>query len=123
MLSISAQRDSLRAQEAALEKAVVINLTAELNKEREKLVAYRNSVMSIDIAAEKARLALEYGMTRPEINNARKSDKCGIILKNANFIPLQAALKKKNMEYTPFSADFTQKINILYGSNMGSGAE
>ena len=118
-LSISAQRDSLRSQEAALEKAVVINLIAAVNKERDKLIAYRDSVMSIDIAAEKARLALEYGMSRPEINIAGKPGKCGIALKNANFIPLQAALKKKSMVYTPFSASFTQKINILYGSNMG----
>lgn len=117
-LSISAQRDNLRSQEAALEKAVVINLTSVVNKERNKLISYRESLMLIDIAAEKARLAMEYGMSKPEISDGF-SGKYNITLKNASFIPLKMSLAKKSMEYTPFSAEFTQKINILYGSNMG----
>ena len=120
-LSCSAQRDKLRSQEAAIEKAVIMDLTKSVNADRENLVSYRDIVLRIDLAAEKARLAIDYDMIRPQISELKKNRKenCHITLKKANFIPLQTVLKKKDMEYTPFSADFTRTINILYGSNMG----
>jgi len=124
-LSLAAERERLRAEEAVLEKKVVDQLIYAVNADRENLRLYIEAVRRIDTAVEKARLAIDMDMTRPEINDAMPEISetgdtgCTIELKNARFIPLEKALQKTELKYMPFSASFAGRINILHGSNMG----
>ena len=114
-LETLAARDRRRAAEGELEAAVVKKLAAAVLAEKKTLEACAAALEKIDIAAERARLALELRMTRPAVK------KCGsgMRLAKARFLPLETRLQAAGLKYTPLTAAFGARVNVVYGSNMG----
>lgn len=110
-----AERDRLRAREAELEAAAVKKLAAEVAGEKKNFEAYAAALERIDVAAERARLAAELKLTRPVI----RKYPAAIKLTKARFLPLEARLAESGLKYTPLTAAFNSRVNVIYGSNMG----
>ncbi|MFA6434155.1 MAG: hypothetical protein WCW52_05615 [Elusimicrobiales bacterium] len=114
-LELTAVKEKLHAEERAAEQKVLRELSALIKKEKEPVAGYLQAVERADVLLAKARLALEYGMTRPGLKKFPSPP----ALKNARFIPLETRLKALKLKYTPFSFKFSRRVNILRGSNMG----
>ena len=110
-----AARDRQRGAEHDLEAAVIKKLSAAVLAEKRALEACAAAVEKIDTAAERARLAAEFGMVRPAIGKYP----AGITLKKGRFLPLENRLKTAGLKYTPLTAVFDSRVNTIYGSNMG----
>ncbi|MCM2266534.1 MAG: hypothetical protein NDI60_02025, partial [Elusimicrobiales bacterium] len=111
----AADRDRLRGREQALEAAVIKTLAAAVLCERRHLEAYAAAVTRIDVAAERARLAAELKLVRPAI----RKYPAAIKLVKARFLPLAERLGPAGLKYTPLTASFPRRVNVIYGSNMG----
>ena len=109
------ERDRLRGREAELEAAAVKRLAAAIAAERKNLEAYAAAIEKIDVAAERARLAAEFKLTRPLIHKYPSP----VRLTKARFLPLEARLAEGGLKYTPLTAVFNRRVNVIYGSNMG----
>ncbi len=109
------ERDRLRAKEQELEAAVIRRLADAVTAEKRFIEGYISAVEKIDIAAERARLAGELKLTRPLIHKYPAA----IRLRKARFLPLEFKLQADGLRYTPLSAVFTRRVNVIYGSNMG----
>ncbi len=114
-MEAAAERDRRRGAEQELEAAAVKKLAADVAAERKNIEAYAAAVEKIDIAAERARLAAELKLVRPVIHKYPSP----IRLAKARFLPLESRLAAAGLKYTPLSAVFTRRVNILHGSNMG----
>ncbi len=114
-MEAAAERDRRRGREQELEAAAVRKLAAAVAAEKRDLSAYAAAVERTDIAAERARLAAELKLTRPIIRKYPSP----IRMTKARFLPLEGRLAASGLKYTPLSAVFTRRVNIIYGSNMG----
>ncbi len=112
---LAADRDRLRAKEQELEAAAAKQLAAAVLAEKKELEGYAAALARLDVAAERARLAAEFRLTRPEI----KKYPARIKLAKARFLPLEARLAGSGLKYTPLTASFPRRVNVIYGSNMG----
>jgi DNA mismatch repair ATPase MutS len=114
-MEAAAERDRLRAREQELEAAVVKRLAAAAVAEKKEFEACLAALERIDVAAERARLAGELKLTRPVLRKFHSPLK----LQKARFLPLEARLAEAGLKYTPLTATFGRRVNIIYGSNMG----
>jgi hypothetical protein len=114
-LEASAERDRRRARERELEAAAVKKLAAAAAAEKKTFEAYIAALEKLDAAAERARLAAELKLARPLIHKYPAT----IRLAKARFLPLEQRLAGGGLKYTPLTAVFTRRVNIIYGSNMG----
>ncbi|OGR52325.1 MAG: hypothetical protein A2049_01300 [Elusimicrobia bacterium GWA2_62_23] len=114
-MEVFAERDRLRGREQELEAAVLKKLAAAVAAERKALEGYLAAVEKIDVAAERARLAADLKLTRPLI----RKYPAAIKLAKARFLPLETRLAESGLKYTPLTASFTRRVNVIYGSNMG----
>ncbi len=114
-MEAAAARDRLRAREQELETAVCRRLAAAVSAERAAMELYAEAVERLDVAFEKARLAAELKLERPLL----RREPGAIRLTKARFLPLENRLKAAGLKYTPLTAVFTRRVNVLYGSNMG----
>jgi DNA mismatch repair ATPase MutS len=114
-MQVTADRDRLRAKEQELEAAAVKKLAAAVLAEKKQLEGYAAALEKIDVAAERARLAAEFRLERPLI----KKYPAALKLVKARFLPLEARLAGNGLKYTPLTASFTRRVNVIYGSNMG----
>ncbi len=114
-MEAAAERDRRRAREQELEAAVVRELAAAVAAEQKNFAAYISAIERIDTAAEKARLAAELKLTRPVIRKYPSAIK----LAKARFLPLEGRIAEAGLKYTPLTASFTRRVNVIHGSNMG----
>ena len=114
-MEAAAERDRLRAGEQELEAGVVKRLAAAVAAEKRLIEGYAAALERIDVAAERARLAAELKLTRPLI----RKYPAPIRLLKARFLPLEGKLQADGLKYTPLTAVFTRRVNVIYGSNMG----
>jgi hypothetical protein len=114
-LEAAADRDRRRGREQELEAAAIKRLAQAVAAEKKHIEAYTLAVRKIDVAAERARLAAELKLARPLIHKYPHS----IRLARARLLPLENRLAGAGLKYTPLTADFTKRVNIVYGSNMG----
>ncbi|MDA8243146.1 MAG: hypothetical protein M0025_03385 [Elusimicrobia bacterium] len=114
-MEAAAERDRLRAREQELEAAAVRKLAAAVAAEQQRFEAYIRAVELIDTAAEKARLAAELRLTRPAIGKYPSA----IRMSKARFLPLEGRIAEAGMKYTPLTASFASRVNVIHGSNMG----
>lgn len=114
-MEVTAERDRLRAREQELEAAAVKRLAAAVTADRRHFDAYAGALERLDLAAERARLAAELKLERPLI----KKFPAPLKLVKARFLPLEAGLARSGLKYTPLTASFTRRVNVVYGSNMG----
>jgi hypothetical protein len=114
-MEASAERDRRRGRERELEAAVVKKLATAVTAEKKNFEAYAAALEKIDTAAEKARLAAELKLARPLLRKYPSA----IRLTKARFLPLEARLAEAGLKYTPLTAVFTRRVNVIYGSNMG----
>lgn len=114
-MEVSAERDRLRGREQELEAAAVKKLAAAAAAEKKALEGYAEALEKIDVAAERARLAAELRLERPLV----RKFPAPIKLVKARFLPLEARLAGSGLRYTPLTASFTRRVNVIYGSNMG----
>jgi len=114
-IEVSAERDRLRGREQELEAGAVKRLAAAVAAEKKSLEAYAAAIEKIDIAAERARLAAELKLSRPVIRKYPSP----IRMTKARFLPLEGRLGEAGLKYTPLTAVFNRRVNIIYGSNMG----
>ncbi|OGR44681.1 MAG: hypothetical protein A2X35_05075 [Elusimicrobia bacterium GWA2_61_42] len=114
-MEAAAERDRRRGREQELEAAVVKKLAAAAAAEKKPIEGYAAALEKIDVAAERARLASELKLARP-LTRKYPSE---IRLAKGRFLPLETRLAAAGLKYTPLSAVFARRVNILYGSNMG----
>ena len=114
-LELTAAKEKLHAEERAAEQKILKELSALIRKEKSDIAAYLKAVERADILLAKARLALEYSMTRPRLRKFPSPP----ALKKARFIPLETKLKALKLKYTPLTFKFSKRVNIVHGSNMG----
>jgi len=114
-LELTAAKEKLHADERAAEQKVLRELSVLIRKEKNEIAGYLNAVERADVLLAKARLALEYSMTRPKLRKFPSPPS----LKKARFIPLEAKLRTLKLEYTPLTFKFSKRVNIIHGSNMG----
>jgi len=114
-MEAAAERDRLRAREQEFEAETVKRLAAAVAAEKRVIEDYIAAVEKIDVACERARLAGELKLTRPLIRKYPAS----IRITKGRFLPLEGKLQAAGLKYTPLSAVFTRRVNIVYGSNMG----
>ncbi len=114
-MEAAAERDRRRGREQELEAAAVKRLAAAVHAQRKAIEGYMAAVERIDVAAERARLAAELGLSRPVL----KKFHAPIRLTKARFLPLERRLAEGGLKYTPLTAVFTRRVNVIYGSNMG----
>lgn len=114
-MQLLAERDRLRAKEQELEAAAVKRLAAAVLAEKKELEACAAALTRLDIAAERARLAAELKLSRPLI----KKFPAPMKLVKARFLPLEGRLAGSGLKYTPLTASFSRRVNVIYGSNMG----
>lgn len=114
-METAGERDRLRGREQELEAAVARKLAAAVAGEKKEIEAYIAALASVDVAAERARLACDFGLARPLLRKGPAPLK----LARARFLPLEARLKEAGLKYTPLTAVFSRRVNIIYGSNMG----
>ncbi|OGR78570.1 MAG: hypothetical protein A2X32_04785 [Elusimicrobia bacterium GWC2_64_44] len=114
-MEVSAERDRRRGREAELEAAAIKKLAGAVLAEKKNFEAYAAALQKLDIAAERARLAAELKLVRP----ALKKCPAPIKLEKARFLPLEERLRAAGLKYTPLTAAFSRRVNVIYGSNMG----
>ena len=114
-IEAAASRERLRAKEQELEAGVTKRLAAAVHAEKRHIEGYCAAVEKLDVAAERARLAAELKLTRPIIHKYPAA----LRLTKARFLPLEERLKTAGLKYTPLTAVFTRRVNVIYGSNMG----
>ena len=114
-LELTAAKEKLHAEERAAEQKVLKELSSQIRKERGNIAGYLQAVERADVLFAKARLALEYSMTRPRLRKFPAPP----AMKKARFIPLEAKLKALKLKYTPLTFKFSRRVNIIHGSNMG----
>jgi len=98
-----------------MEAAAARKLAAAVSSERKNFEAYIKALTRIDVAAERARLAAELKLVRPLI----RKYPAAIKMVKARFLPLEAKLAEAGLRYTPLTASFSRRVNVIYGSNMG----
>ncbi len=114
-MEAASERDRRRAREREFEAAVVKRLAAAVSAEKRNFEAYMKAIERIDTAAEKARLAAELKLVRPIVHKYPGTMR----LTRARFLPLEARLAESGLKYTPLTAVFTRRVNVIHGSNMG----
>jgi DNA mismatch repair ATPase MutS len=114
-MEVSAERERRRGREQELEAAAIKKLAAAVLAEKKNFEAYAAALLKLDIAAERARLAAELKLVRP----ALKKCPAPIRLQKARFLPLEERLAAGGLKYTPLTAAFSRRVNVIYGSNMG----
>jgi DNA mismatch repair ATPase MutS len=114
-MEAAAERDRLRAREQEFEAGAIKRLAAAVAAEKRVIEDYIAAVEKIDVAFERARLAGELKLTRPLIRKYPSA----IRITKARFLPLEFKLQEAGLRYTPLTAVFTRRVNIIYGSNMG----
>lgn len=114
-MELLAERDRRRAREQELEAAAVRKLAAAVSAEKKNFESYASSLERIDVAAERARLAAELKLSRPLLHKYPSPIK----LTKARFLPLEEKLAESGFKYTPLTAAFSRRVNVIYGSNMG----
>ncbi|HNW45437.1 MAG TPA: hypothetical protein PKI19_13115 [Elusimicrobiales bacterium] len=114
-MEAAAERERLRAREQELEAGIIKKLAAAVAAEKDLIEGYIAAITKIDIAAERARLAAELRLTRPLIHKYPAP----VRLLKARFLPLELKLQAAGLKYTPLTAVFKRRVNVIYGSNMG----
>jgi DNA mismatch repair ATPase MutS len=114
-MEAAGERDALRARERELEAGIVKKLAAAACAAKKDIEAYIAAVEKLDVAAERARLAAELKLVRPLVHKYPAA----IRLTKGRFLPLEQRLAPAGLKYTPLTAVFTRRVNVIYGSNMG----
>lgn len=107
-------RKTLLEKEKAIEQEILIYLKNTIEEEIPQLKSYISGVTSFDVTLAKARLAIRFNCTRPEL-----FEKNTISFIELNFVPLKEKCNKTIRKYTPLTASFDQKNIVVSGSNMG----
>jgi DNA mismatch repair ATPase MutS len=114
-LDLLAGKEKYHKKEKELETGIIKGLAAEINSRRRLIAAYVLNIEAVDVSVARARLALQFHLTRPALNRGFGP----LILKKARFLPLELMSKDMGLKYTPLSAAFSKRVNIIHGANMG----
>ena len=107
------EKEELLNQEAACEKKVLDRLSEAILEEEKHLKSCLKTIEELDICIAKARLALKYSLTKPELNHNT------IEVNEGNYLPLKIKHEKAGLKYQPLTASFDSNSILLSGSNMG----
>ena len=113
-LAFHSKRQVFLETEKEIEISIKLKLISEIEKEREQISSYIESIRVLDIILAKARLSLRFPSVRPIINQDEN-----ISIHHMNYIPLKEKCGLDKREYTPLTADFDAGNIVITGSNMG----
>lgn len=107
-------REIFSTQEQNIVNKIINEISSRIYEHNEHLKKYISIITKFDIILAKARLAIDFNLNKPNVNTHSS-----ITIKNGIFYPLKEKCIKKNIKYTPLTANFDYRINIINGSNMG----
>jgi DNA mismatch repair ATPase MutS len=114
LLDFAAEREGLVAAEHVAENRVYEIITQKIALELPALQSYVEAVTRLDMALAKARLAKEFGMSRPQISQSEI-----ISVTEGRYLPLAIRCLAEDLRYWPLSICLKKKGNVVFGSNMG----
>lgn len=106
-------RETLLARERCLEEAVLARLSLAACRELPAFREYMEAVRAFDLAFARARLAREWGLTRPVLGAGP------IRIRGGRFLPCEEACRTLGTGYVPLDATFDTAVTAVFGSNMG----
>lgn len=113
-LALAEERTRLLGQERACEDRVLEGLAGAIREELPRLTAYRDAVRAFDLAFARARLAREYGLTRPRLDPEGP-----VRIEQGRFLPCLESCRALGTRYEPLDAVLDASATVIFGSNMG----
>ncbi|WP_430813050.1 MutS-related protein [Carboxylicivirga sp. RSCT41] len=107
------EKEQLLIKEAKAEKQVLTDLSHEVKKAKNKIIAAVEAVKNLDVHLAKARLAIDLKLQKPGIKAKN------ISVTNGRYYPLWEKHTNKGLGYTPLTVSFASNAILLSGSNMG----
>ncbi len=114
-LALASRRDALLREEKEEETRVISALAKKIGAQSASLNRYAAQLEKIDLLLAKARLALRFKMTKPQIRPAGAA----LSIKNGRLLPLENRLACDGLAYVPLNCKLDGRVGILTGSNMG----
>lgn len=114
-ISVHAQKDRLIQKELEIEAEVLEKLSSLIESKKTGILKYANFVERIDVLLAKAKLAIKFGMTRPELTPFGQN----IAVKSGRFVPQQDLCHELGTRYCPVDVEFDRKNIVINGANMG----
>lgn len=113
-LALAEERARLLGRERSCEDRVLEQLAEALRGELERLDRYREAVKAFDLAFARARLARDYGLSRPVMVEDGPLE-----IEGGRFLPCEEACRQLGTVYEPLDAIFDASATVIFGSNMG----
>jgi hypothetical protein len=119
-LALAVKRDAATLEERRIEEVVLARLSAMVGGEAERLGAYEGAVTRFDLALARARLAIEYSLTRPEFRDALPNgDLPRLEVARARFLPCAWECERLSLRYSELDFGLAERTAVVFGSNMG----
>lgn len=112
-LVLAERRLGLLDRERACEDAVLARLSGAVRRDLPHLLSCRTAVEAFDLAFARARLAREFEMTRPRLDDGP------LAVESGRLLPCEEACRTLGTRYQPLDAEFATSATVLSGSNMG----
>lgn len=112
-LLLAERRESLLARERLLEEEVLVTLSRAARQELAVFLDYLEAVRRFDLAFARARLAREWGLTRPVLAAGP------VAIRQGRFLPCLEGCQAMGTRYLPLDATFDASVTAIFGSNMG----
>ena len=112
-LVLAEAREALLARERCLEEEVLATLSQAARQEQAAFAEYLEAVRAFDLAFARARLARQWGLTRPVLAGGP------IRIEQGRLLPCEAACQALGTAYVPLDATFETAVTAIFGSNMG----
>ena len=106
--------ERLKEAEEAEERRIRGEISKEVGKYKKELFHNIHALGRLDLDIAKARMALEMEAVKPEI-----CDDVGIFIDEGRHPKIEAALKEKDLSFTPISLSLTSGVTCITGANMG----
>lgn len=114
VFSIHKLRNELLESEERIESEILKMLKNQIISEQVKLKSYIQRIIELDTSLAKARLAIQFQCVRPVVTHLEN-----IEIEDLEFIPLKEKCTTAERVYTSLSVTFSEKNNVVTGSNMG----
>lgn len=108
------KKDQLTSEELSIETKVLSELSEKIVEEKNNLEKYRLLVETLDTTLAKARLAIKFNMTRPDLLLSDKK----ISVSKGRYIPQLERCETLETQYHPLSVSFSDRTVVIHGSNM-----
>jgi DNA mismatch repair ATPase MutS len=114
-LALSSKRDALLRTEKEEEAKIITALAKKIAAHSGDINVYVEKLGRVDLLLAKARLALKFGMKRPQICPSGGA----IAVKKGRLLPLEQRLQAEKLDYVPLDCELGKRVCIITGSNMG----